>query len=128
MGSRRGISRGASIDIKADVFRMTLTTGKGWKRHDHRSLLLAGSKLIIYEKGSLEQVKNVIQVQEGVLECNMVNTVIMQMKVRVPRSSSLTRFRAGSRDKMAEKVYIFEFSDSNTADTFHTEITRLRYS
>ena len=44
-----------------------LTTGvQGWKTHDSRSLLITGSQLLIYEKGSMDQVKTVVNLLEDV--------------------------------------------------------------
>ncbi|CAE7212066.1 FKBP16-1 [Symbiodinium pilosum] len=109
--------------LRAEVHR--LTTGvQGWKRHDSRSLFITGSQLLIYEKGSTDQVKTVVDIGAGEVErCCLVGTGIMSLQVqrKKRRSSSLGRFTSPRRSGAArseareQKLYFFEFDDAAAA-------------
>ena len=113
-----------------------LTTGvSGWKRHDCRSLLVTGSQLLIYEKGSTDQVKTVVDVGAGEVErCCLVGTGILSLEVqrKKRRSSSLGRFSSphvggSSRsDAREQKLYFFEFGDAAAAQEFCDVVSSLQ--
>lgn len=120
--------------LRAEVHR--LTTGvQGWKRHDCRSLLVTGSQLLIYEKGSVDQVKTVVDVGAGEVErCCLVGPGIMSLEVhrKKRRSSSLGRFTSphrggGSRsDAREQKLYFFEFDHATAAQEFCDALASLQ--
>eukprot|EP00913_Durusdinium_trenchii_P026543 g24903.t1 len=65
--------------LRAEVER--LTTGvQGWKTHDSRSLLITGSQLLIYEKGSMDQVKTVVNLLEDVERCSLLSSGILSLE------------------------------------------------
>ncbi|CAE7199507.1 Mob4 [Symbiodinium sp. CCMP2592] len=122
--------------LRAEVHR--LTTGvQGWKRHDCRSLLVTGSQLLIYEKGSVDQVKTVVDVGAGEVErCCLVGPGIMSLEVhrKKRRSSSLGRFTSphrggGSRsDAREQKLYFFEFDHAAAAQEFCDALASSQFS
>eukprot|EP00930_Biecheleria_cincta_P055430 TRINITY_DN4174_c0_g1_i1.p1 TRINITY_DN4174_c0_g1~~TRINITY_DN4174_c0_g1_i1.p1 ORF type:complete len:1046 (+),score=185.20 TRINITY_DN4174_c0_g1_i1:79-3216(+) len=137
--------------LRAEVYRLTAAS-KGWKRHDTRSLQLAGSQLLIYGKGSTNQVKTVVDIGRGEVErCTLMGDGILQLEVHrrkratslgraaeFGRASSLGRLSArlrtgespskgGSTEPSKEqKLYFFEFSPKETAEEFVQAILSLR--
>lgn len=116
-------------DLKAEVSRLTVAAS-GWKQHDRRSLVLSKGHLQIYAKGSTANVKTIIEVSKDVAVCSLLGNGIMSLQVRRPRRRRLLLAPlSNSNGEDAEKenkVYLFEFTPPEIADSFHEEITRLR--
>eukprot|EP00928_Gymnodinium_smaydae_P083868 TRINITY_DN67106_c0_g1_i1.p1 TRINITY_DN67106_c0_g1~~TRINITY_DN67106_c0_g1_i1.p1 ORF type:complete len:597 (+),score=62.98 TRINITY_DN67106_c0_g1_i1:136-1791(+) len=122
--------------MRAEVYRLTMGV-QGWKRHDCRCLLLTGNQLLIYGKGSMDNVKTVVDVSGGDVErCALVGDGVLSLDVRRKkrRSSSLGRMRQGlsavvrssASETKEQKVYFFEFQPQSLAEEFLAIITRLR--
>jgi len=115
-----------AADLKAEVFRLTVAVSS-WKQHDRRSLVLSKGHLHVYEKGSFDRVKTIIDVSKDVAVCSLLGNGIMSLQVRRPRRRRLlSSMSSSSGDDKENKVYLFEFTPPEVADSFHEEITRLR--
>jgi len=106
----------------ADVYRLVLTLGgRGWRRHDRRSLLLRDGSLRICSKGSQVAVKSEVSV-EMIRTCSLVDD-------RGSRVIRLVFWRPVAGDDMgvaAPKEYAFEFDTASAAAAFHEAIARMR--
>ncbi|CAJ1384661.1 unnamed protein product [Effrenium voratum] len=116
--------------LRAEVQRLT-TSVQGWKFHDSRSLLITGSQLLIYDKGSADQVKTVVDISAGEVErCNLLYDGVLSLEVRRKRrrSSSLTRWtpRRGGDGDAEKKLYFFKFEPQELAQQFSEVISSLR--
>merc|ERR1712008_337276 len=116
-----------AADLKAEVFRLTVAVSS-WKRHDRRSLVLSKGHLHVYDKGSTDRVKTIIDVSKNVAVCSLLGNGIMSLQVRRPRRRRLLSAPRSdnSGDDKENKVYLFEFTPPEMADSFHEEITILR--
>merc|ERR1712012_719719 len=97
-----------AADLKAEVFRLTITVSS-WKRHDQRSLVLSKGHLHVYEKGSDNRVKTIIEVSKDVAVCSLLGNGIMSLQVLRPRRRRLLPVplsNDGDADK-ENKVYLF---------------------
>ena len=106
--------------LRAEVQRLT-TSVQGWKAHDSRSLLITGSQLLIYQKGSVDQVKTVVDLCEDVERCSLLSDNVLSLEVRRKRrrSSSLSRFASRSScDEVEKKLYFFRFEPQELAQQF----------
>ena len=109
--------------LRAEVQRLT-TSVQGWKAHDSRSLLITGSQLLIYQKGSIDQVKTVVDLCEDVERCSLLSDNVLSLEVRRKRrrSSSLSRFASRSScnscDEVEKKLYFFRFEPQELAQQF----------
>ncbi|CAL1155237.1 unnamed protein product [Cladocopium goreaui] len=114
--------------LRAEVQR--LTTGvQGWKAHDSRSLLITGSQLLIYQKGSTDQVKTVVDICDDVEQCSLLPDGVLSLEVRRKRrrSSSLSRFTPRSRKDLDErKLYFFKFEPQELAQQFNEILSQSR--
>jgi len=114
-------------NLKAEVFRLTVAVSS-WKQHDRRLLVLSKGHLHVYDKGSTDRVKTVLEVSRDVVVCSLLGNGIMSLQVRRPRRRRFlaTPLNNSNKDDKEDKVYLFEFSPPEMADSFHEEITRLR--
>eukprot|EP00438_Fugacium_kawagutii_P009523 Skav209796 [mRNA] locus=scaffold1201:194772:199557:- [translate_table: standard] len=105
--------------LRAEVQRLT-TSVQGWKPHDSRSLLITGSQLLIYHKGSMDQVKTVVDISSDVEMCSLLPDGVLSLEVRRKRrSSSLSRFTHSPRAMDVEKkLYFFKFETQELAQQF----------
>eukprot|EP00811_Abedinium_folium_P030447 NODE_4879_length_1835_cov_3.682670.p1 GENE.NODE_4879_length_1835_cov_3.682670~~NODE_4879_length_1835_cov_3.682670.p1 ORF type:complete len:337 (+),score=89.86 NODE_4879_length_1835_cov_3.682670:761-1771(+) len=104
-------------DLRAEVNRMT-GTRSGWKRHDHRLIIIAGRCLVIYDKGSKTHAKHVVDVQNDLIEHSLICNTMISVQINAPRKRGLG---CGSV-QVNSKLYIFEFPDASGADAFHREL------
>ncbi|CAK9050991.1 unnamed protein product, partial [Durusdinium trenchii] len=117
--------------LRAEVER--LTTGvQGWKTHDSRSLLITGSQLLIYEKGSMDQVKTVVNLLEDVERCSLLSSGILSLEVkrRRKRASSLSRATSralgrAEKEDAEKKLYFFKFEPQELANQFSDIISSM---
>lgn len=114
-----------AADLKAQVFRLTVAVSS-WKQHDRRSLVLSKGHLHVYEKGSTDKVKTIIEVAKDVAVCSLLGNGIMSLQLRRTRRRRLLSGMSNNGDDKENKVYLFEFTPPEMADSFHEEITRLR--
>ncbi|CAE8682405.1 unnamed protein product [Polarella glacialis] len=113
-----------------EVYRLT-AGAQGWKRHDCRSLLLAGSKLHIFDKGSQGEVKTVLDVASGdVAGCTLLGSGVLSLELRRQRRLSLLRSAVSGTDDTTKerKLYFFEFTPPSLAATFQQEIEKRQRS
>lgn len=135
-GSQR--SRGAAsfaaaaveTNFRAEVYRLT----KAGRRHDRRCLLLRGSVLFIFDKGSTGQVKTEVDIATGALENfkMMPGDCSLFLRVRRPRTASslssaclCAKVPAGDVLPTARKDYVFEFDPASLAAQFYAELLRV---
>ena len=111
--------------LRAEVQRLTSGV-QGWKAHDSRSLLITGSQLLIYQKGSKEQVKTVVDICDDVERCLLLPEGVLSLEVRRKRrSSSLSRFtpRKDEERSFEKKLYFFKFEPQELAQHFNDIIS-----
>eukprot|EP00931_Biecheleriopsis_adriatica_P054929 TRINITY_DN32378_c0_g1_i1.p1 TRINITY_DN32378_c0_g1~~TRINITY_DN32378_c0_g1_i1.p1 ORF type:complete len:952 (-),score=170.94 TRINITY_DN32378_c0_g1_i1:82-2898(-) len=87
---------------------------QGWQRHDRRRLELAGSRLLIYDKGSMDQVKTVVDLSKGQLtRCDLAEEDVLSLKVERKRRPSL--FSSSAAREVEQKHYFFQFDTPSLA-------------
>ena len=120
---QKSLERGC---LRAEVQR--LTTGvQGWKAHDSRSLLITGSQLLIYQKGSTDQVKTVVDICDDVEQCSLLPDGVLSLEVRRRRrSTSLSRFEPRRRKEDERKLYFFKFEPQELAQQFNEILSQSR--
>jgi hypothetical protein len=112
-------------ELRAMVARLKGTPGPmGKKVHDHRSLMLQGRHLMIYDKNSTETVKTIVDVVSDLEECCLLGAGVLTLQFqRAKPASGLGCVNSATLDL---KIYHFEFSPPQMAKAFHMALTSLQ--
>jgi hypothetical protein len=111
------------VHLLVEVTRLTAAhCGPGFRRHDRRGLRLHGSRLEIFDKGSILKVKSVIDVGRDLDDCSLLpgGKIMSIVFRRIPPGVDVD---AGV---WKNKQYVFEFDSKETAMLFYVELCNMQ--
>jgi len=107
----------AGTGVRAEVNRLERKGTGEFRVHDKRSLAVSRNRIYIYEKGSVSDVKRLVNIQQEVTNCGLLDGGIMLLCLR---AKAPTAYHA--EKSIDAKEYYFQFMSDWKAAEFYKQV------
>jgi len=108
---------GGGTEVRAEVNRLERKGTGEFRVHDKRSLAVSRNRIYIYEKGSVSDVKRLVNIQQEVTNCGLLDGGIMLLCLR---AKAPTAYHA--EKSIDAKEYYFQFMSDWKAAEFYKQV------